>query len=260
MSRRDPGLRLAEPLPPTLVPNAVLLAAPRPDRMLSLLAAGVLYVLVGMAVAAGARRAEDPGARPTTRGFDWVLPKDGDIPPAPPVARPAAPPDRGLRPAGFKAVEPPADSRAMPEVAPDRLPVVDRSLEAPPLPESSGTLAPAGYVPGSAPAPPAPAGRGGAPLEVDVRAVRILRQVQPEYPALARMARKEGPVELRLTIDAQGIPTEIQVISGPHPLLIQEAVRVARLWRFQPATVDGVPVSACFTLTVGFRLSKTPAP
>jgi TonB family protein len=97
---------------------------------------------------------------------------------------------------------------------------------------------------------------GQAPIELPESQVQILRQVNPVYPALARLVRAEGVVDLRLTIDAQGIPIEVEVMGGPHPLLINEAVRVAHLWRFQPAMVDGVATAAAFRLKVSFRLAR----
>ena len=93
-------------------------------------------------------------------------------------------------------------------------------------------------------------------MQLDFQQVRVLHQVQPVYPALARLTRAQGTVELRMTIDGAGVPTDVEVLSGPHPLLSAEAVRVARLWRFQPATVDGAAVPASFRLTVAFRLER----
>lgn len=142
MSLRDPGLRPAEPLPPTLVPNAVLLEAPRPDRMLSLLASGILYALLGLALAVGARGGARAGSAIVTHGYDWVLPHDDDGRiPLPPVARTTPPPDSGVRPAGFKAVEPLRDSNVVPGAAPDHLSTEDHSLEARPVPEANGSIA-----------------------------------------------------------------------------------------------------------------------
>ena len=83
--------------------------------------------------------------------------------------------------------------------------------------------------------------------------VRILSQVQPVYPSLARAARVQGPVVLRMTIDTLGVPTDVQVASG-HPALQAEAMRAARLWRFAPAMVNGQALSATFQLTIIFSL------
>jgi protein TonB len=83
--------------------------------------------------------------------------------------------------------------------------------------------------------------------------LRILRQVDPLYPPFARMAHIQGAVVLLMTIDEQGIPADIQVIEG-HMALLEEALRAARQWRFEPARADGRPVPATFKLTLNFRL------
>jgi protein TonB len=254
MSSRDRSPRPAEFLPPTLLPNPVFLAAPRPDRATSLLAACVVYGALGAAVFGGARRLElrTPVHGPTET-TEWILPHE-TVPP--PVAN-VAPPPSGPLPAGFQRVLPPMDANTVPLETPRSMPTEDRGLTVAAGPENP-------LVPGvqglplspTAPPPAVAVPAHAGPLEVDFRQMRILSQVPPVYPALARMIKAQGAVELRMTIDAQGVPTDIQVISGPHPLLVNEAVRVARLWRFQPATQDGIPVAAAFRLTVGFRLER----
>jgi TonB family protein len=92
-----------------------------------------------------------------------------------------------------------------------------------------------------------------APVELAMAQVRILHAVNPTYPTTARLIRAQGPVELRMTIDAQGTPTDVQVVSG-HPVFHAEALRAARLWRFAPAEVGGRAVPASFKLTIQFRL------
>jgi protein TonB len=145
-----------------------------------------------------------------------------------------------------------APTEAIPDT-PARLSSVDRSLE------GGGQVSPNHGSAGEPGASPAGTGeRGGSsagdgPREISSASIRILSQVQPTYPAMAKLARIQGPVVLRMTIDSQGIPTEVQVASGHHALQA-EAVRAARLWRFVPATVDGLPTAATFQLTILFTL------
>ncbi len=101
----------------------------------------------------------------------------------------------------------------------------------------------------------------GTPAEPESRVVdfsysnlRVLKQASLTYPPLARIARIQGPVVLAMTIDTNGVPTDVQVQSGP-PQLHAEAVRCAKAWRFEPALVNGNPVMARFSLTIQFRLS-----
>lgn len=252
MSVRDSSPRPAELLPPTLLPNPVLLAAPGPDRATSLLLACGVYCALGAAVLGGGRTLASH--RNPVTGGPWQIVDPTEVP-ALPQARPLPPPSgAGTRPAGFTPVAPAADANVVPVNTPDTLNLQDRSREI-----GASADAPVGpRVDGATPepAPPAPLARAGGAVEVDFQQIRILHQVQPVYPALARLVKAQGAVELRMTIDETGVPTEVDVISGPHALLINEAVRVARLWRFQPATLGGAAVAATFRLTVGFRLER----
>jgi protein TonB len=81
----------------------------------------------------------------------------------------------------------------------------------------------------------------------------VLRQVDPVYPDFARRARIQGTVVLLMTVDESGQPLRVQVMEG-HSVFHEAAVQAARQWRFEPARVDGHPVSASFRLTLKFSL------
>ena len=93
----------------------------------------------------------------------------------------------------------------------------------------------------------------GPPIEVSASAVSILHQVQPIYPGLARLAHKEGDVVLIMTINEQGVPTEVKMDSG-DAVFRNDAIRAAQQWRFTSARIDGQPHTARFRLTLQFRL------
>lgn len=245
--------RPAEILPPTLLPDAVRRAAPPTDRLASLTIACVVYTALGAAAMGGARHL---AAHPPVSTLPAVVIVDPGETPVAPVAKVQPPPAGGARPEGFRTVQPPVDANTIPVVTPTAFPTEDHSGEIAGDPNAPVGPRVAGLPPGPVAPAPAVAAHPGRVVEIDMQSLRILRQVPPVYPALARLVKAQGPVELRMTIDASGVPTEIEVLSGPHPLLVNEALRVARLWRFQPAMVDGVPVAATFRLTVGFRLER----
>ena len=254
MSTRDRSPRPAETLPPTLLPNAVALAAPGADRALSLGAALLVYAILGAAMYGSARRVVRAVA-PSTASVTWELPETG-----PEIALPRLPPPApipaGVRPSCMTVLPPAPSIDAMPDDVP-RTFGPDRSHEMMGGPEGPAVPGPIqGIADPGAPPAPVQVARPSGPVEVEVRQLRVLEQVTPAYPALARLVKAQGPVVLQMTIDERGIPTQVTVVSGPHPLLVEEAVRAARLWRFQPMTLDGVPVPATFRLTVGFRLGK----
>jgi protein TonB len=170
-------------------------------------------------------------------------------PAAPAAAHPAAPatPDPGPRLASPSQ----AAERALPrDIDPGTIPtgLPTRDLSGLKLPGPTGTAL-AGTGQATTSEPP-----GQAQVRfVDVNMVRILHQVTPGYPALARMTHVQGAVVLLMTIDETGAPTEVKVLEG-HPGLQEAALQAARQWRFEPARVEGRPVPASFRLTLNFRL------
>ncbi|HYO91980.1 MAG TPA: energy transducer TonB, partial [Pyrinomonadaceae bacterium] len=83
---------------------------------------------------------------------------------------------------------------------------------------------------------------------------RILSQTQPLYTANARRNRTEGEVILRVTLGADGTVTNVEPITRLPYGLTDEAVRVARQIRFNPATRNGSPVDEVKTITYSFNI------
>jgi protein TonB len=94
-----------------------------------------------------------------------------------------------------------------------------------------------------------------APLPIggDVKAARLLSSTSPTYPSLAKSQRIEGAVRVDALVDANGRISSMKVVSGPV-LLHQAAMDALHQWKYQPATLDGKPVSMHLTVTVQFRL------
>jgi TonB family protein len=84
----------------------------------------------------------------------------------------------------------------------------------------------------------------------------LTTRVAPVYPALARQARIQGDVVVRLTINEGGVPTDIRLVRG-HPLLSPAALDAVRQWRFRPYEVEEKSVEADTQITVRFRLGRT---
>jgi TonB family protein len=63
---------------------------------------------------------------------------------------------------------------------------------------------------------------------------KILNQVTPQYPELARRMRLEGTVKLTVTVTPGGNAKSIQATGG-SPLLLQAAQDAIRLWKWTPA-------------------------
>jgi TonB family protein len=94
-----------------------------------------------------------------------------------------------------------------------------------------------------------------APLPVggDVKQAKLISSVAPVYPTLAKNQHVSGSVLVDALIDATGHVTTMKVVSGPT-LLHQAAMDALKLWKYQPATLDGKAVSMHLTVTIQFRL------
>ncbi len=99
-------------------------------------------------------------------------------------------------------------------------------------------------------APAAPVRIGG-----DVRPPRLVREVQPVYPPLARSARVSGVVRLDSIIGRDGEIRSLRVVSG-HPLLSSAAVDAVRQWRYSPTLLNGEPVEVILQIEVNFLLRQ----
>ena len=101
----------------------------------------------------------------------------------------------------------------------------------------------------------------GEPAAVPVLAVgevkppRLVRRVEPLYPALAREARREGVVILEATTDIYGRVISVRVLRSV-PLLDEAAADAVRQWVYEPLLVNGRPRPVTFTVTVRFVLQK----
>jgi TonB family protein len=82
-----------------------------------------------------------------------------------------------------------------------------------------------------------------------------LVSVPPRYPDDALQAKVQGDVVLDVVIDAQGVPTDVQV-SQSVPMLDAAAIEAVRQWRYEPTLLNGVPVPIAMTVTVGFALDR----
>lgn len=111
-----------------------------------------------------------------------------------------------------------------------------------------------GPTPPPVPLPPPPAPRK-EPLRVGgtVQESKLIKKVLPDYPDLARRAHVEDVVSLEVTIDEEGSVSSVKVLRG-HLLLIDEAVRAVRQWKYSPTLLNGEPFQVVSNVTVIFQL------
>jgi periplasmic protein TonB len=126
------------------------------------------------------------------------------------------------------------------------------------MPEGANT----GEAPPPPPPPPTPVAKPAATPTPDpvVRLTskltqgRVLRRVEPLYPALAKQARIQGSVQIQIDISVTGAVDNVTLLSG-HPLLRDAALQAAKQWLFIPTELNGLPVRAIGLLTFNFTLN-----
>ena len=87
-----------------------------------------------------------------------------------------------------------------------------------------------------------------------MQAAKLVNQVTPVYPPLARQARISGIVRLEAVIGRDGRIKSLHVAAG-HPLLVQAALEAVRQWVYQPTLLNGEPVEVLTQIEVNFKLS-----
>src|SRR5437773_524756 len=98
------------------------------------------------------------------------------------------------------------------------------------------------------PPPPARVRVGG-----NIKPPTKVKDVKPEYPAIARSARVQGVVIIEAVIGPNGQVEETKVLRS-IPLLDAAALDAVKQWTFTPTLLNGTPVPVIMTVTVNFTL------
>jgi TonB family protein len=91
----------------------------------------------------------------------------------------------------------------------------------------------------------------------DLRPPKKIKDVPPEYPAIAQQARVQGVVILEARIDERGNITDARPLRS-IPLLDQAAIDAVKQWQYEPTLMNGVAVPIILTVTVNFTLRDSP--
>lgn len=84
---------------------------------------------------------------------------------------------------------------------------------------------------------------------------KLLNEIK--YPLSDRTNRVEGVVSVSFVIGLDGTVSDLKIVSAPSVSLGEEALRVTKLSKkWIPASKDGKPISAQFTILVTFELGK----
>jgi TonB family protein len=98
-----------------------------------------------------------------------------------------------------------------------------------------------------------------APIEISESSVQalLIRRVAPMYPPLARQARIQGSVILKIVINKGGDVRDVQLYSG-HPMLAPAAIEAVMQWKYQPYSKDGEVVEISTMVRVNFNIAGDP--
>lgn len=78
---------------------------------------------------------------------------------------------------------------------------------------------------------------------------------KPEYPSMSRRLNEQGTVTLKVLVTENGAASMVEVkTSSSYPLLDESAKNAVMQWRFNPATIDGKPISEFYSLVIPFML------
>ncbi|NZA26041.1 energy transducer TonB [Luteimonas sp. SJ-92] len=82
-----------------------------------------------------------------------------------------------------------------------------------------------------------------------------IERVEPDYPVAALRAQEEGTVLLRVQVDAQGNPGDVEIARSSRSRELDRAARDAvRRWRFSPALENGQAVASTVEVPIDFRM------
>jgi TonB family protein len=88
---------------------------------------------------------------------------------------------------------------------------------------------------------------------------RLLKSVEPNYPALAARSGKEGTITVNALINESGNVVDTGILKGlKDDMGLEKAAEAAvRKWKFQPAKKDGVNVKVWKPVVITFKASRS---
>jgi protein TonB len=98
--------------------------------------------------------------------------------------------------------------------------------------------------------------KGDSPCTEELVKPKPLGFAQPQYTDDARSAEVEGRVKLKLSVDAQGNVTDVQVLAGLGHGLDESSIATAKRIKFAPGSACSKQVSSSFVITFRFALGE----
>lgn len=159
----------------------------------------------------------------------------------------------------FYRAGPAAPTAANPQYAPLPAPIAGETGNVSDVPAPASRDSETGEQPRlvetSPPPPPAPvASAAPSPPAVATTQPQPILTPSPTYPARALRRGERGTVMVSAEINAQGVPSSVEVAqSSGSRLLDRAAVDAVRRWRFRPAMADGRPTTGRVQVPISFQ-------
>lgn len=213
------------------------------NRRLLIIAAVIgFHVLALWALQSGLLRRAVEMVIPVEVMVELIEPPRQEAPPAPPPPEPKP----QVRPQPKPQPQPVARK---PEPTP--LPVA----EVDPTPMNNAPVVPVAPAEPAPPVPPAPPAPPAPVVEMPSSSAGYLRNPAPVYPSLSRRLGEQGRVTLRVLVQADGTPGDIQVAtSSGFERLDKAAVDAVRRWRFVPGKRAGAPEAMWYLVPINWVL------
>jgi TonB family protein len=84
--------------------------------------------------------------------------------------------------------------------------------------------------------------------------LKLLKKVEPKYPAEARKKLLGGPVLLEAIIDKQGNVLDVKVVEGEHEVLNDAAIEAVKQWKYEPYKKDGKAQKVRYKIELKFHV------
>ena len=83
---------------------------------------------------------------------------------------------------------------------------------------------------------------------------QLIHSVEPEFTEDARRANYQGNVSIKLIVDSEGTPQDVQLASHLGMGLEEKAIEAVKQYKFKPAMFQGHAVSVQIVIDVDFHL------
>ena len=173
-----------------------------------------------------------------------------------PEPMPLAPPEPVVQPKPVPKPQP----KPQPKPKPQPLPKAVASPDPAPATAPTGTLdseptAPATPTPAPTAAQASTDTAAPAAIVMPSSSAAYLNNPRPSYPSISRRMGEQGKVMLRVFVNAQGQPEQIQIQqSSGFDRLDKAAVDAVRRWKFTPGSRNGVAEAMWNIVPINFVL------